>query len=525
VSKATLVVLNANVVTLSPEQPRAEAIAAQNGRIIGVSSNREIRKYMGIHTKVVDAKGKTVVPGLVDCHVHMAEFGFFLQELNLRNAESIREMQQKIREYSAENAGSSWILGGRWDHEKFDEKRYPTRWDLDAAVADKPVFLVRVCGHVAVSNSKALQLAGITKETTIEGGSVDLDRKTGEPNGIVRENALALIRETIPEPAFKQREKACVMACEKAVEAGLTGVHWLVDSADEIRILQDLNRECKLPLRVYLGVPVELLDELVKLGFITGFGDEMVKLGFVKILSDGSLGAQTAALKEPYSDNPHTCGMMLYTQKMLNRLVLKAHIAGLQLGVHAIGDRAIESVLKAFEKTLKRFPRKNCRHRIEHCSVLDPKLIRRMKRLDIVASVQPQFAVSDFWIVDRVGRKRFRWVYPFKTLKDEGVIVASGSDCPIENINPVLGIWAAADRKDLTAESLTAKEALQTYTVNAAFASFDEDKKGTIEAGKFADFVILSDDLLSLKPSKIKTVTVEMTVVNGKVVYAKKNFR
>jgi hypothetical protein len=251
----------------------------------------------------------------------------------------------------------------------------------------------------------------------------------------------------------------------------------------------------------------------------------MVKLGFVKILSDGSLGAQTAALKEPYSDNPHTCGMMLYTQKKLNRLVLKAHVAGLQLGVHAIGDRAVESVLKAFEKALKRFPRKNCRHRIEHCSVLDPKLIRRMKRLDIVASVQPHFAVSDFWTVDRVGRKRFRWVYPFKTLKDEGVIVASGSDCPIENISPVLGIWAAADRKGLIAESLTAKEALQTYTVNAAFASFDEDKKGTIEAGKFADFVILSDDLLSLKPSEIKTVTVEMTVVNGKVVYAKKNFR
>jgi predicted amidohydrolase YtcJ len=334
-----------------------------------------------------------------------------------------------------------------------------------------------------------------------------------------------LVRKAIPEPTLKRLEEACVLACEKAVEAGLTGVHWLVDSSDEIRILQKLNHEGNLPLRVYLGMPIELLDELVKLGFITGFGDEMFKLGFVKILSDGSLGAQTAALKEPYSDNPRTCGMMLYTQEKLNRLVSKAHVAGLQLGVHAIGDRAIENVLKAFEKALKRFPRKNHRHRIEHCSVLNPILIRRMKRLGVVASVQPHFSVSDFWTVDRVGQKRFGWVYPFKTLKNEGVVVASGSDCPIENISPLLGIWAAVCRKDLVKESLTVKEALQTYTVNAAFASFDEDKKGTVEAGKFADFVILSDDLFSLKPSEFRAVTVEMTVVNGRVVYAKKSFR
>jgi hypothetical protein len=523
--EAALVVLNANVVTLSSKQPRAEAIAVQDGRIIGVGSNIEIRKYMGKRTKVVDANGRSVVPGLVDCHVHMAAFGFFLQELNLRNVESVREMQQKIREYAAENADSSWILGGRWDHEKFAEKRCPTRWDLDFAVAEKPIFLVRVCGHMAVANSKALQLAGITRETVVEGGNIDLDRKTGLPNGIVRENALMLVRKAIPKPTLKRREQACVLACEKAVEAGLTGVHWLIDSADEMRILQKLNHEGRLPLRVYLGVPIELVDELVKLGFITGFGDEMVKLGFVKILSDGSLGAQTAALKKPYSDNPHSCGMMLYTQKKLNRLVLKAHIAGLQLGVHAIGDRAIENVLKAFEKALKRFPRKNHRHRIEHCSVLNPSLVRRMKRLGVVASVQPHFSVSDFWTVDRVGQKRFGWVYPFKTLKNEGVVVASGSDCPIENISPLLGIWAAVHRKDLAKESLTVKEALQTYTMNAAFASFDEDKKGTVEAGKFADFVILSDDLFSLKPSEIRAVTVEMTVVNGRVVYAKKSFR
>jgi predicted amidohydrolase YtcJ len=523
--QTTLVVLNANVVTLSSRQSRAEAIAVQNGRIIAVGSNTEIRKYMDQHTTVVDAKGKTVVPGLIDCHVHMAAFGLFLQQLNLRNVESIREMQQKIRKCVAENVESTWILGGRWDHEKFAEKRYPTRWDLDAAVADRPVFLVRVCGHMAVANSKALRLAGLVAETIVEGGSVDLDPSTGQPNGILRENALALIPRVIPEPTMKQREQACILACEKAVEAGLTGVHWLVDSAEEIRILQKLDDEGKLPLRVYLGVPVEFLDELVKVGFTTGFGNEMVKLGFVKILSDGSLGAQTAALKKPYSDSPRRCGMMLYTRRKLNEHVLKAHKAGLQLGIHAIGDRAIENVLNALEEALRKFPRKDCRHRIEHCSVLSPTLIRRMKHLHVLASVQPHFIVSDFWTAKRLGKKRFQWTYPFKTLKNQGVVVASGSDCPIESISPLLGIWAAVCRKDNVNENLTVTEALQTYTVNAAFSSFDEHEKGTIETGKFADFVILSDDPFSLKPSKIKTVTVEMTVVNGKAVYVKKDFR
>jgi hypothetical protein len=278
----------------------------------------------------------------------------------------------------------------------------------------------------------------------------------------------------------------------------------------------------KLPLRIYLGIPAELLDELVDLGLATGFGNDMVKIGFVKIFADGSLGARTAALKKPYSDKPETSGMILYTQKKLNKLVLKAHRAGLQMGVHAIGDRAIEIVLKAFSKALKKFPRDNNRHRIEHCSVLNPKLIKQMKRLGVIASVQPHFTVSDFWVVDRVGKARARWVYPFKALVREGLVVASGSDCPVELINPLLGIWAAVARKGFAGESLTLEEALRTYTSNAAYASFDENKKGTIEAGKFADLTILSDDLFTVPLEKIKDVKVEMVLVNGEIVYARR---
>lgn len=518
--EATLAILNGEIVTFNPKQPKAEAVAIQNGRILSVGSNKEICKYTCKKTKIINAKGKMVVPGFVDCHAHMTGFGHFLQTLELRNTKSIKEIQRKLREYAEKNPEKSWIQGGRWDQERFAEKRYPTRWDLDAAVAEKPVFLVRVCGHISVANSKALQLAGITKQTTVNSGKVDLDGASGEPNGILRENAMELVRKAIPKPSQKQIEEACVMACKKAVEAGLSSVHWILGSMVELRVLQRLHSEGKLPLRVYLGIPVDFLDELISLGLLTGFGNDMLKIGFVKILADGSLGGRTAALKKPYSDKPETGGMMLYTQKELNKLVLKAHEAGLQLAVHAIGDHAMDVVLKAFEKALKAHPRKNHRHRIEHCSLLNPKLIKRMKQSSLVASVQPHFVVSDFWVVSRVGRERAHWVYPFKTLIKEKIIVASGSDCPVEPINPILGIWAAVARKNFAEESLTVEEALKTYTINAAYASFEEDKKGTIEAGKFADVTILSDDLFKIQPEDIKNVTVEMTIVDGEIVYS-----
>jgi predicted amidohydrolase YtcJ len=518
---AKLAILNAKVITLNSKRPKAEAVAMQYGKIIAVGSNEEIRRYVDNETKVVDAQKRTVVPGFIDCHVHMTGFGRSLQDLDLRNAKSIKEMQRKLREYAEKNPEKSWISGGRWDQEKFVERRFPTRWDLDAALPDKPIFLTRVCGHAAVVNTKALQLANITKETAIEGGKIDLDETTGEPNGILHENALELVWKAIPKPSIKELEDTCLLACRKAVEAGLTGVHWIVDSEGEIRTIQKLWSEGKLPLRVYLGISAELLDELVSLGLITGFGNDKVKIGFVKIFADGSLGARTAALKQPYSDKPETSGMILCTQKKLNRLVLKAHRAGLQLGIHAIGDRAIETVLKAFLKALREFPRENHRYRIEHCSVLNPKLIRQMKRLGLIASVQPHFIISDFWVAERVGNARARWVYPFKTLVHEGLVVASGSDCPVEPISPLLGICAAVSRKSYAEESLTLEEALRTYTLNAAYASFDENKKGTIEVGKFADLTILSDDLDTVSPEKIKEVMVEMVLVNGEIVYAR----
>jgi len=520
---AGLVVINANVVTLNDKQPRAQAIAIRHGKIVAVGTNEEVNKHAGPATKIIDAKGKTMVPGLVDCHVHMTGLGYSAKSLDWTDTYSIKDAQEKLRTYATDNSEKEWITGGRWNQERFAEKRLPTRRDLDEIVKDKPVCLMRVCGHIGVANSRALQIAGIAKNTVVEGGEIDLDARTGEPTGILRENALELIWKVMPKPSQKELEEACLAACQKAVEVGLTCVHWMVTSRNEIRALQNLHSKGKLPLRVCLGIAIEFLDQLTGLKFVTGYGDGMLKIGFMKILADGSLGAQTAALREPYSDKPETNGMLLYTQRKLNTLVSRAHQAGLQVAIHAIGDRAVDSVLKAYEKALEEHPRENHRHRIEHCSVLNPKLIKRMKRLNLVASVQPHFVVSDFWALDRLGESRIRWMFPFKTLMQEQIVVTSGSDCPVEPINPILGIWAAVARKTVPEERLSIEEALKTYTLNAAFASFDEDRRGTLKAGKLADLTVLSDDPFSVAPDDIRSIRVEMTMVNGEIVYSRQH--
>jgi predicted amidohydrolase YtcJ len=514
----SLVILNANIITLNPKQPKAQAVAAHKGRITAVGSDAQIRRHIARGDKIIDAENKTVVPGFVDCHVHMGEFGFFLQSLNLKNTRSIKQMQRKLREHASKRGDAGWILGGRWEHERFIEKRLPTRWDLDVAVPDRPVFLVRVCGHIGVANTQALRQASITRETVVEGGKIDLSEATGEPSGILKENAMRLIWEVVPKPSLEVLREACLRACAKAVEAGLTGVHWLTESADEIQTITELDSEGKLSLRVHLGFPFELLDSLANLGLTAVPLESRVRMGFIKLFADGSLGSRTAALEEPYSDEPNSCGLLLHSKKELRELVTEAHKAGLQVAVHAIGDRAVENVQDAYEEALKQFPRKDHRHRIEHCSILNPRLIKRMKALGLIASVQPHFVVSDFWLVDRVGARRARWAFPFRTLVKQGVVVTSGSDSPVDSINPLLGVWAAVAERG-SHESLSVKEALKTYTSNAAYATFNENEEGTIEVGKLADFTILSDDLLNIEPNSIKKVKVEMTVVGGKLVY------
>jgi len=520
---ADMVLINGNIVTMNPDQPKAKATAIKDGKFVAVGTNQQILPYMGKATTKIDLKGKTVVPGFIDTHVHGASFGRSLSQIDLRDVKSIKEIQRKVRERARKAHGEEWIIGRGWDHDKLIERRYPSRWDLDEAVPDLPVFLIRVCGHLGVVNSKAMQLARIDKQTKPpKGGCIDREPDTGEPNGVLRENALALVDHVLPRLDEETLTKTCSLACRKMVEEGITTAHWIVGSAHEMRVLQKLKERNALPLRIYALIPVEFLDNLIALGLFTGFGDNKVKVGSIKILADGSLGARTAALKQPYNDTPETSGMLLYSQKQMEKFFEKAHEAGLQLAIHAIGDEAIEKVLKTLEKVLKKTPKKGHRHRLEHVSVLNPKLIEKMKKLGVAASVQPHFVISDFWIKDRLGNARARWAYPFKSLVKAGVKTTGSSDAPIEPVSPILGVYAAVARESFPQERLTVDKALRLYTVNAAYGSFEEDVKGSIEVGKLADVAVLSRDPYQTKPHQIREIRVEMTIVGGEVVYDRK---
>ena len=520
---ADMIVTNAIVINPGSEQFQAQAIAIKHGIIVAVGTNKQIQSLAGGNTKKVDLKGKTVFPGFVDCHAHGVWLGQSLSEINLRQAKSIEEIKEKVKEYADHTSPGHWILGHGWSQDQLSEHRYPNRIDLDEVAPNHPVFLKRVCGHLGVINSEAIRQTSITKETqSPEGGKIDVDQETGEPNGVLRENALNLVYKVLPERSEKNLTEAILRACNRMIEEGITSVHWMVSSGRELRILQRLSDHNMLPVRIYTIIPIEYLDNLIELGVTTGFGNDKIQVGSVKILADGSLGARTAALKNPYADSPETKGVSLYSETQLEKLMEKAHKADLQLAIHAIGDKTVEIVLQTLKKILQKTPIEDHRHRLEHASVLNPNLVQAMKEINIIASVQPHFIISDIWIGDRLGESRARWTYALKSISKEGVTMIGGSDAPVEPVSPVLGIYAATARKTYPQERLTVAEALRLYTVNAAYASFEEDTKGAIEKGKLADLVVLSDNPFQIPCEQLKQIKAVMTIVGGKIVYERR---
>jgi predicted amidohydrolase YtcJ len=522
---ADLVLMDGHVLTMNVSQFHAEAIAIKKDRIVQVGSNNEINQWIGKNTKVINLEGKTVVPGLIDTHVHVADFGRMLTWVDLTGVKSIQEMKSRIQKRAQKVPRGKWIIGHRWDPTSFAEKRYPNLRDLDEVSPDNPMVLYRQYGRVCVVNSKALELADVTKETNSSlGGAIDKDAETGELTGVLRENATDLVWKIIPEPDEEEIMEAAGLACEKIVEAGVTSVHWIVSSFKEISIIRRLSVENKLPLRIYVIIPVNLLDNLLGLDSFKGFKDYVVRLGGVMIFADGSIAARTAALHEPYSDDPATKGKLLYTQEEMNASVIKVHKADLQLIIHAMGDQALDVALVAIEATSTEAPRKYRRYRIEQAAVLNDRLIQRMKKQEVTISVQPHSIVSEFSVwsaTDHLGLKRARWLYPLKTLIKEGVLVIGGSDCPMEPLSPLLGIQSAVTRQFFPEERITVDEALRMYTVNAAYASFEEDDKGSIEIGKLSDLTVLSRDPLRAPLNQIGDISVEMTIIGGRVVYSK----
>jgi predicted amidohydrolase YtcJ len=521
---ADLILVNGNIHTLSKKKPKAQAIAIKGNKITAVGTNSEILKLKTPETRITDLKGKTVLPGFVDCHVHMRSYAKTLEQIALRDIISIGQLQQRLKQAAAEKPPNAWIVARGFDQEKLKEKRLPTRFDIDKAVPDHPVLITRVCGHLSVANSKALELANITKHTKLLGsGEIDKDKETGEPTGILLEDAQSLVKGVIPQPTEEELLRVCGQACEKAAEKGLTTVHCIIEDLRDIQIIQKLHRQNQLQTRIRIIIPVECLDEFDELKISKHIEDDKVKIGCFKVFSDGSLGARTAALHTPYADDKTTRGILVYTPTTLQKSLEKVHKRGFQLAIHAIGDKANETVLDALEEVLKGKPRRDHRHRVEHASVLNKKLITRMKKLGVVASVQPHFVVSDFWVVKRLGKRRARWTYPFKSLIKSGVVACAGSDCPIEPLDPLFGVWAAVARKTFPQEKLSVDEAICMYTINAAYASHEETTKGTIEPGKLADLTILAQDPYSVEPDDIRDIKVEMTIVNGKIIYARKS--
>jgi len=526
--KADLVLVNGKIYSFDEEGRVFEALAVKDGKIVFLGSSRDVKNFIGDKTLTIDLKGKPVFPGFIDTHIHFIGVGLSLMMLDLRDVKSIGEFKSMVKRYAEGLKPGKWILGRGWDQDKFSEKRYPNRWDLDEVAPKNPVFLRRVCGHIAVANSMALKIAGIDKSTPDpEGGRIDRD-ENGEPTGILRESAMRLVWSKIPQPSLDDYVKAVELACNEALSHGITTVHFISAIPEEIEALQVARSLGKLKVRVCLYISAEHLDELLSLRLKRGFGDDFIKINGIKVLIDGSLGARTAALRSPYNDDPSSMGILTMPIESFRDIVSKAHDGGLQVAVHAIGDRAVELALKVFSEVLSKNPKVDHRHRIEHASIMSPELIELMSDLGVCASIQPRFIISDFWAVDRVGPNRAKWVYPFKSMMKAGVKIAGGSDCPVDPLDPLYQIYSAVSRgrydgielyKYTFDECLAPVEAVSLFTRNAAYIGFEEGVKGSLEVGKYADMVVLSEDPLSMDESGIKDVKVLMTIVNGGIVY------
>ncbi len=522
---ADLILFGGNVLTMNPKQPFAEAVAVRKGIIIKVGSNDDTRQLIGKRTKVVHMNGKTVVPGFIDTHIHVVDFGRFLTWVALHDVDSIREMQSRIKNRVLKHPGGKWIIGRGWDQNRFVEKRFPTRYDLDICSPDNPVILFHQSGQICIVNSKALELAGVTRQTTPPlGGTFDKNEKTGELTGILRDTAMDLVWDKVPEPLEEELVQDAYLACKEILKVGITSVHWMILSQREFGIMQQLWAQNRLLLRVYPITPANLLDLIDSRYVRNSKNNTALKIGGAMIFADGYLAARTAALFQSYTDYAGSSGKLLCTQQQMNKLARSVRKANLQLILHAVGDKAIDAALSTIEKISKDPIEKKTRDRIEQAAVLNETLLKRMVKQQVIVSVQPRVIDSEFVVwsaAERLGPDRVRWLYPLKTLISRGIVVSGGSDCPMEPLSPLTGIQTAVTRSAFPEERITVEEALCLYTSNAAYASSEENVKGSIEESKLADLTVLSRDPLKVTPNKIGDIEVEMTILGGRIVYSK----
>ena len=538
VPKADIIFTHANAYTGVPgassfhEVQRVDSIAVQGDRILATGKAADLMKHKGPATQVIDLAGHFVMPGFNDAHSHLSAGGFQELEVNLTGAKTLEEFRQRVRE-KVEHAGpGEWILGRGWDHTLWPVKELPSRWDLDEVSTKNPIFLVRVDGHIAVANTKALQLASITVASKDPAGG-KIDRvDTGEPSGILRETAQQAVRAVIPKPDHSDRRRAIEIALAEAARSGVTSAQ---DNSgwDDFLIYEELEKEGKLTLRISEWLAFDDPVETLKAHRAAHpANDVLLHTGMLKGFMDGSLGSRTAAMLAPYSDDSTNSGIPQYEQDKLNALTKERLLAGFQIGFHAIGDRAADMALTAFAEAVKaaQATKPDYRFRIEHAQVLAPNQFARFKELKVIASMQPSHLLTDMnWALARIGEKRAEHSYAWAEMLKNNIPLAFGTDFPVESINPFRGLYAATTRRSedgkkeyFPAQRIEMDDAISAYTRGSAYAEFSEKEKGQIVPGQLADFVVLDRDITNVPPAKLLETKVLRTVVGGKTVYEAK---
>ncbi len=525
---------------------RAQAMAVKADRILAIGDENDVLKRKGPDTAVVDLQGHFVMPGFNDAHMHLTEAGFKKLTVDLTGARSLEEFRDRIRKRVETAEPTEWITGSGWDETLWPVKELPTRWDIDEVTTDHPVFLVRIDGHVAVANTLALKMARVTLASKLpEGGEIGRDA-TDQPNGILRETAQSMVQSIIPSPTPDKRRQAIEAALQDIASSGVTSVQdysFDSDSAGQwqnFQIFEQLERDGKLTARISEWLPFQdPLDVLKQHRAAHPQSDPMLHTGMLKAFMDGSLGSHTAAMLQPYADDPKNSGLPQYETAKLNEMAKERALAGFQLGFHAIGDKGVQMALDAFAEAEKsshtagvKAPdgSQNYRFRVEHAQVTNPAEVARFRELKVIASMQPSHVLSDMrWAESRLGSTRAAHSYAWAEFLNHGVTLAFGTDYPVEPVNPFRGIYAAVTRKSedgkqeyYPAQKLTIEQAIAAYTTGSAFAEFDEKQKGTLAPGMLADFIVLDRDLTAIQPERILDTHVLQTVVGGKTVYEAK---
>jgi predicted amidohydrolase YtcJ len=537
VQVADLVVRNGNIYTVNDRQPQAQAVAIKGARIIFVGSNGEAQKYLGKGTRVIDLKGKTVVPGMTDAHHHLAGVGFREMTLNLENTASLEDFLAKVKARVDQAKPGEWVTGRGWIETFWKPPVFPTRSQLDQAAPNNPVILTRADGHASVVNSAALKLAGVDKNTPNPFGGEISKGSDGDPNGMLLDAAQGLVRSHIPSTTAEDAERAIILGVKRDIELGWTQVQDAGGSYAEVELFKKLYGEGKIKLRIYKAVhgPGPSATRLLAgSGAIVGEFDHRFTVRTIKVVSDGALGSRGAALLEPYSDAPNTSGFLTVKQEELAPMLKLALQNGIQVETHAIGDRANRFILDEYEKAFRAVPpaqRKipDPRWRVEHAQVVNPADIPRFAKLGVIPSMQPSHAIGDLHFApSRVGLARLKGAYAWQSFIKSGAVIAGGSDAPVERGEPMIEFYAAVARKDQEGfqgegwhpeEAVTREQALKMFTIWPAYAAFEETLRGSIELGKLADFTIFSADIMRIPEKEILKTRCLMTVIGGEIVY------